>query len=801
LTSWQGKIFYTSPFKYNETEGKDGVEVEVTIQDEGKDRSFIVQAKHKLTLSTKMIDDFYTACKRREGTQEEPHQLITAFEICLKHHLINHMGLVDAGRRFFPRPNGGSVRALDLGGGMELWTGFVQSLRVCQSGLYLNIDKCSSAFWKTQPFLETCSEIINYDLERLDRRQTLMLRKELKGLKIDQIHTKNHRRWKVQDISEKNAHQERFTDREGNEHTVASYFEQKYRKLRFPNYPLVLIKTNPKLYLPMECCVVAPNQRLVKVLNDQQMGKAIKVASLQPKEHQRKTQEVMDNVRYEPAGIHGLVVEKRMQKVNGRLIDAPQLAYLTTKRGYSGDTKSAETSMSPLDGSWNMRDKQVIKGGELVCWGVLSLIDPAQRKCDFRMDDIQNFIQQLVRNIGKTMGIHVQMERPPILVKGPRDSIADAYEKTCNAAYSECSKMNGPDKARGPQLVIVIKETRNKDEYREVKKASDSNCGVPSQCVLVEHLWGGGNPMYLANVGLKINQKIGGQNTAIAGAMPHIDGVPLNNEPIMVLGADVTHFPREGGKPSIAAMVGTVDNKLVKFVSTLRFQHHVTETLECVGEMVVDLVEQFRSQNGILPTRLVMYRDGVASSQFPAILGTEYQQIKDACAEMKDNNGEKGYCPKVTYVVLQKSHNIRFFASERNDEDRSGNVKAGTVIDSDITHPYEHDFFLMSQAGLKGTSKPSRYIVLKDENGFSADAIQHFTYWQCYTFGRATKAVSCVPSIYYAHLLAFRARHMMYEDFDDNASVSTSTSTGMKPFPGYAYTNFHAQIVDKMFYV
>jgi eukaryotic translation initiation factor 2C len=288
--------------------------------------------------------------------------------------------------------------------------------------------------------------------------------------------------------------------------------------------------------------------------------------------------------------------------------------------------------------------------------------------------------------------------------------------------------------------------------------------------------------------------------TAISGTLPTIDGKPLNSEPIMILGADVTHFPREGGKPSIAAMVGTVDNKLVKFVSTLRFQHHVTETLECVGEMVVDLIEQFRGQNGILPTRLVMYRDGVASSQFPAILGTEFQQIKDACAEMKDK-GVKGYNPKVTYIILQKSHNVRFFPTERFDADKSGNVKAGTVIDTHITHPCDHDFYLMSQAGLKGTSKPSRYIVLKDEIGFTADAIQHFTYWQCFTFGRATRAVSCVPSIYYAHLLAFRARHMMYEDFDDNASVSTSTSNGIKPFPGYAYTNFHKSIVGKMFYV
>jgi hypothetical protein len=104
------------------------------------------------------------------------------------------------------------------------------------------------------------------------------------------------------------------------------------------------------------------------------------------------------------------------------------------------------------------------------------------------MEDIQNFISALARRLNE-IGIHVRLNRPPILVKGPKDSIADAYEKTCNAAYNECANVLGANKARGPQLVIVIMEKKSK-EYQEIKKASDSNCGVPSQCVLVKNLWG-----------------------------------------------------------------------------------------------------------------------------------------------------------------------------------------------------------------------------------------------------------------------------------------------------------------------
>ncbi len=138
---------------------------------------------------------------------------------------------------------------------------------------------------------ETAREILNYDLTRVDDRQIRLLRKELVGLKIDQTHTKKTRRWKIKGISSKSANEERFTDQDGNEHTVASYFAGKYGKLKFPDIPLIVVRNKQSnVYLPMEHCVIAPKQRLVKVLSDIQMAEAIKHASVQPREHQRITE-------------------------------------------------------------------------------------------------------------------------------------------------------------------------------------------------------------------------------------------------------------------------------------------------------------------------------------------------------------------------------------------------------------------------------------------------------------------------------------------------------------------------------
>lgn len=83
------------------------------------------------------------------------------------------------------------------------------------------------------------------------------------------------------------------------------------------------------------------------------------------------------------------------------------------------------------------------------------------------------------------------------------------------------------------------------------------------------------------------------------------------------------------------------------------------------------------------------------------------------------------------------------------------------MIDSHITHPNEYDFYLCSHAGLQGTSRPTHYHVLHDENGFTPDMLHELTYRLCYGYARCTRSVSVVPPAYYADLVAFRAKYHM----------------------------------------
>lgn len=91
------------------------------------------------------------------------------------------------------------------------------------------------------------------------------------------------------------------------------------------------------------------------------------------------------------------------------------------------------------------------------------------------------------------------------------------------------------------------------------------------------------------------------------------------------------------------------------------------------------------------------------------------------------------------------------------------------------------DFYIASHPGLQGTSKPTHYHVLHDENHFTADTLQVFTYRLCYLYCRATRSVSVCPPAYYAHLVATRARfHATGEGWSDDQQEMGVVAQAMK---------------------
>jgi len=228
----------------------------------------------------------------------------------------------------------------------------------------------------------------------------------------------------------------------------------------------------------------------------------------------------------------------------------------------------------------------------------------------------------------------------------------------------------------------------------------------------------------------------------------------------------------------------------MRYGASVRVQKHRRESLVYLQDPVRErLVEYFsygqmenekRRKAGqpekaeLKPERLIILRDGVAEGQFQEVLREELSGIREACKQLGMD-----YKPKITVMVAQKRHHARFFpASQAGSCGRAMNIRPGTVVDKDITHPDQFEFFLCSHFGIQGTSRPIRYHVLHDDNNFSADHIQVMTYYLCHLYARCTRTVSIPAPIYYADLACRRARAHLYDKISDFSSDTMSVRSG-----------------------
>ena len=90
-------------------------------------------------------------------------------------------------------------------------------------------------------------------------------------------------------------------------------------------------------------------------------------------------------------------------------------------------------------------------------------------------------------------------------------------------------------------LILVIFAFKGGKVYNEIKQLGDIQHKVPTQCCVKKVLFDPRNNQpkgqVISNICLKINSKLSGTNHMLSrGSRPQIF-----NEPIMILGADVTH--------------------------------------------------------------------------------------------------------------------------------------------------------------------------------------------------------------------------------------------------------------------
>ncbi|VDN60348.1 unnamed protein product [Dracunculus medinensis] len=738
--------------------GRDRVEFEVTLPgDTAVERQFTVAVKWVSNVSLSTLDE------AMEGrVRQVPFESVQAIDVILRH--LPSMRYTPVGRSFFSPPLAGVAQTQHLqyhsesklGGGREVWFGFHQSVRPSQWKMMLNIDVSATAFYRSMPVIDFMAEVLELPLNQLqDRRslsdaQRVKFTKEIRGLKIEITHCGQMRRkYRVCNVTRRPAQTQTFPlqleSGQNIECTVVKYFYDKYQiQLKYPHLPCLQVGQEQKhTYLPLEVCNIVPGQRCIKKLTDTQTSTMIKATARSAPEREREISNLVRRAEFNAdpyAHEFGIAINPAMTEVKGRVLAAPKLLY-------GGRTKATAL---PNQGVWDMRGKQFHTGVEVKMWAIACF---AQQQ-HVKENDLRNFTTQLQR-ISNDAGMPI-IGQPCFCKYAVGVDQVEAMFKYLKQTFA------------GIQLVCVVLPGKT-PVYAEVKRVGDTVLGIATQCVQAKNVIKT-TPQTLSNLCLKMNVKLGGVNSILLPAVrPRVF-----SEPVIFLGCDITHPPAgDSRKPSIAAVVGSMDAHPSRYAATVRVQQHRQETINDLVFMVRELLIQFYRNTRFKPTRIIVYRDGVSEGQFFNVLQHELRAMREACMML-----ERNYQPGITFIAVQKRHHTRLFAVDKKDQvGKAFNIPPGTTVDVGITHPTEFDFYLCSHAGIQGTSRPSHYHVLWDDNNLTADELQQLTYQMCHTYVRCTRSVSIPAPAYYAHLVAFRARYHLVDREHDSGEGSQPSGT------------------------
>ncbi|KAF0507182.1 Piwi-domain-containing protein [Gigaspora margarita] len=669
---------------------------------------------------------------------------IMVLDVLIRH--LPSMKNITVGRSFFT--NQGTTA---LTGGVEVWQGYYQSARPAKGKMLINVDLSATAFYEAGSLVTMVVKILGRrsvdDLHRgIADKDRLKLEKALKNLKIRVIHRgeeTSKRRFKINKITLTPANQTRFDMGDGQTVDVATYFFKTYNhRLTYPHLPCVVVKKD--VFLPMEVCEVIEGQRYIRKLSEKQTADMIRFTCQPPHMRANKIKQGVEILNYrgnEYLQQFGVTVSNDMIMAPARVIPTPTLQYHPSSR---------EAAIVPREGSWNLRDKKVAQGATLGSWSIITF----GSEQEFPLQSVQAFLRELILTCQEN-GMNIPNKTPPIMHANPQGDVESAL-KTAWLRAGNAAKAQ-------PQLIVCILPNTGVPLYAEIKRVTDTIIGIASQCIQSRHMLQA-KKQYCANVCLKINVKLGGMNVFISPTQ-----IPfITDRPTILMGADISHpSPGDPSRPSIAAICASLDAKASRYSAAIRVQTGRTEIIADLANMVKDLLRNFYQTCGRKPERILFYRDGVSEGQFAQVLDGEINAVRAACASLNDT-----YKPTITFVVVQKRHHTRLFPMDKKDADKTGNCLPGTVVESVITHPFEFDFYLQSHSGLQGTSRPTHYHVLYDENDFTTDGLQALSYNLCYIYARCTRAVSLVPPVYYAHIVCRRARfHSRGELWSDTESV------------------------------
>ncbi|XP_045137393.1 protein argonaute-1-like isoform X8 [Portunus trituberculatus] len=446
----------------------------------------------------------------------------------------------------------------------------------------------------------------------------------------------------------------------------------------------------------------------------------------------------------------GLRIEQKAVEVCGRVLPPPTLL--------------ASHRVVPEGGRWRLgQGVGLYKPATLHTWSLVQYDVQGLKRNNLH----ERFLQQL-KDVGRTLGMEVRQPSVDVVRKVTKP-LDDLVALLRYYPYS--------------QLTLFLMRPGVQYLHEDTKQAGNFILEHVTQCVAPETYKDKvEDDKVMCSLLLQMNAKCGGVNVALdwPALLP---AASVMSKPVLVVGAAMNGHPKSFPRSAyIAAMVGMMameGGPCVTLVHPQHRQHNIANTASNFERLLL----RYYEMNHTKPQSLLVYRLDLPQEEVERVTSWEAAEIRRACRAMQ-SDGE--YRPPLTYVWVSRSHHTRLFQGPGGG---AGNVPPGTVVEGGIIHPSTRGFFLLSHLVVvseSGTSKPTKYHVVCDDNQLCLRDLQTVTYGLCHLHASCSHTVSLPAPVAYARQAARFAREIasrqeshvaLLDEFYDPVPLINLTST------------------------
>ncbi|XP_003694460.1 piwi-like protein Siwi [Apis florea] len=641
---------------------------------------------------------------RLVGEMERVDQRYLQFFNIIMRKCLALLNLQLVGRDYFDAHSKVEVRDFRL----ELWPGYLTSIRQHENSILM----CAEIIHKVMR-QQTLLDILHdcYNQDKLDYKT--LFENQVIGLVV--LTDYNNNTYRISDVDFDSSPNSTFQLRTGEKVTYKEYYKNKYQiPINNNSQPMLVTRLKPRerragqaelVYLVPELCratgltdAMRDNFHLMRTLAE--------YTRVSPAARIEKLMVFNRRLRDKPS-IVGELNEWNLQ-LDEKLVDVPA-RFLQPEKIVLGSGRTVSAGQF-ADWTRELHNKPLYNIARLSNWVVI---------CMSRMRrEVERFIQTL-KESASGMGFRIDSPRLWDIVDDRSNTYSDTLERVMSTS--------------NPELIFCVVSNNRADRYSAIKKKCTHDRPVASQVFLAKNLSNKGIRSIATKVAIQLNCKLG-------GAPWSVELPPIN---LMVVGYDVCHDPADKSR-DFGAMVASLDRSLTRYYSAVAAHTTGEELSDEFGESLEKAVLCYRSVNKVLPSHILIYRDGVGEGQVPYVYKHEVDDIK---AKLNKLYGDPNTI-KLAFVIVTKRINTRLFYNQNNPP-------PGTVVDDVVTNPLRYDFFIVSQSVRQGTVTPCAYNVIADSTGWRADQMQRMTYKLCHMYYNWSGTVRVPAPCQYAHKLAF----------------------------------------------